>query len=46
MKEKKVETAHTAAGITVGCRGYLCTPLGSFTRCGSVESVKTEADGV
>jgi hypothetical protein len=43
MKETKVETAHTAAGRTVGRGGYLCTPLGSFTRCGSVESVKAGA---
>jgi hypothetical protein len=28
----------------MGRGGYLCTPLGSFTRCGSVESVKAEAD--
>jgi hypothetical protein len=27
-----------------GPRRVLCTPLGSFTRCGSVESVKAEAD--
>jgi hypothetical protein len=27
-----------------GPRGYLCTLLGSFTHCGSVESVKAEAD--
>ncbi len=28
----------------MGHGGYLCTPLGSFTGCGGVESVEAEAD--
>ncbi len=39
-----VEQVSTLVWRMMGRGGYLCTPLGSFTRCGSVESVKAETD--